>query len=65
MACPKCGCKTTYHYDASDDHGMEDPRELERCAACGDIFNVEDHADEDEGDEAAPGVLGMDGGPKP
>jgi hypothetical protein len=42
MACPKCGCKTTYQYDDSDDERME------RCAACGEVFDVEDHTDEEE-----------------
>ena len=30
MACPKCGCRTTYQYDDEDD--PQDDR-LERCAA--------------------------------
>lgn len=47
MACPKCGCKTTYQYDNGDDFGQSDDR-LERCAACGHVFDVEDHADEEE-----------------
>lgn len=42
MACPHCGCKTTYQYDDSDDEC------LERCAACGEVFGIEDHADEEE-----------------
>ena len=45
MACPKCGCKTTYQYDDEDD--PQDDR-LERCAACGEVFDVEDHAEEDD-----------------
>lgn len=48
MACPKCGCKETHHFDCSDeDHGMSDDR-LERCAACGAIFDIEDHTPEDD-----------------
>lgn len=49
MACPKCGCKTTYQYDDGDDCGMADDR-LERCAACGAVFDVEDHAEEEDDD---------------
>lgn len=48
MACPKCGCKTVYNYDAEDD--VVDDR-LQRCAACGAIFDLDDHADEDDGDD--------------
>lgn len=50
MACPTCGCKTTYVYDDEDeDHGSAG--ELERCSACGAIFYDEDHIleDDDEG----------------
>lgn len=49
MACPKCCCKTTYPYgrDTGMDTEVDDDR-LERCAACGHIFDVEDHADEDD-----------------
>lgn len=48
MACPACGCKTTYCYD-DEDHGSAG--ELERCSACGAIFYYEDHIleDDDEG----------------
>lgn len=44
MACPSCGCKETYTYDDEDypQDGME------RCAACGGIFDIEDHVGEDE-----------------
>ena len=45
MACPKCGCKTTYQYD--DEGDPQDDR-LERCAACGEVFDVEDHAEEED-----------------
>lgn len=48
MACPKCGCKTTYTYD--DDEDPQDDR-LERCAACGEVFDVEDHAEEDDDED--------------
>lgn len=51
MACPKCECKTTYHYcDGGEDVGPADDEDLERCAACGHIFYIENHTDED-GDE--------------
>ncbi len=53
MACPKCGCKTTYQYNGAD-FGPDDER-LERCAACRHVFDVEDHADEED-DEPAHGV---------
>lgn len=47
MACPSCGCKETYQYDGDDDCGAGDDR-LERCTACGNVFDVEDHTPEDE-----------------
>lgn len=47
MACPACGCKTTYQYDDGDDCGMTDDS-LERCAACGTVFDIEDHTPEDD-----------------
>ena len=40
MACPKCECKVTYAYGNSD--------YMERCAACGEIFDIEMSEDEDE-----------------
>lgn len=46
MSCPRCGCKVCYDYN-DDDMGLGDDR-LERCAACGEIFDIEDHADEDD-----------------
>ena len=46
MSCPRCGCKVCYEYN-DDDMGLGDDR-LERCAACGEIFEIEDHAEEDE-----------------
>lgn len=50
MACPKCGCKVVYQYDdGADDCGPGDDS-LERCAACGHVFDVEDHAQEDDED---------------
>lgn len=48
MACPQCGCKTTYEYDDGDDCAAD--TDLERCAACGLVFPIEDHAPEDEDD---------------
>lgn len=47
MACPKCGCKVHYQYDDGDDCGPH-TEGLERCAACGHIFDIEDSADEEE-----------------
>lgn len=47
MACPNCGCKTTYQYDSGDDFSPVDDR-LERCAACGQVFDIDDHADEED-----------------
>lgn len=44
MSCPNCGCKETYQHDEDD----EPTDNLERCAACGLIFPIEDHADEFE-----------------
>lgn len=56
MACPDCGCKTTYLYDEGDDMPGGDER-LERCAACGHIFDIEDAAPEDEDDMPANAKL--------
>lgn len=56
MACPKCGCKVHYQFNEAD-CGPDDER-LERCAACGAVFDIEDAAD-DEDD--AYGVGGTDG----
>ena len=47
MACPNCGCKETYQFNSDDDFAGDDER-LERCAACGAVFDIEDHADEEE-----------------
>ena len=47
MACPQCGCKTTYCYDEGDDMPGGDER-LERCAACGAVFDIEDESPEDD-----------------
>lgn len=48
MACPKCGCKCVYQYD--EDNDVEDER-LQRCAACGAVFDLDDHAEEDDDNE--------------
>ena len=45
MACPKCGCKTVYQFDDEDE--PQDDR-LQRCAACGEVFDLDDHAEEDD-----------------
>lgn len=42
MSCPKCGCKVCYTYD--DDQNEE----LERCAACGEIFSEHEAAPDDD-----------------
>ena len=47
MACPECGCKVTYQYDDGWDE-MSSSDDLERCAACGHIFDIEDSAPEDD-----------------
>lgn len=49
MACPDCGCKTHYPYNDAD-FGPDDEA-LERCAACGHIFDVEDGLPEDDDDD--------------
>jgi DNA-directed RNA polymerase subunit RPC12/RpoP len=50
MACPNCGGKVTYQYDDGDDCavGVHLDDRLERCAACGAVFDIDDHADEDD-----------------
>ena len=58
MACPRCGCKVCYQFDDEDDG--EDDR-LQRCSACGQIFDLDDHADEDD-DECCPPHQMADGG---
>ncbi len=45
MACPKCHCKTTYQYNYATDGEVEDDT-LERCAACGHVFCIEEAEDE-------------------
>jgi len=44
VSCPKCGCKETHPYD--DEDSISD--NWERCAACGLVFDIEDHAEEDD-----------------
>ena len=46
MACPKCGCKVTYYYQKDDIEIVES--DLERCSACGLIFDIEFAADDDD-----------------
>ncbi len=48
MACPHCGCKTVYSFEDEDE--PEDDW-LQRCAACGAVFDLDEHVDEDD-DEA-------------
>lgn len=45
MACPRCGCKVVYQYDDENDP-LND--RLQSCAACGEIFDLDDHAPEDD-----------------
>ncbi len=45
MSCPACNCREVYTFDDEDE--PSDDR-LQRCAACGHIFDIDDHADEDE-----------------
>lgn len=42
MACPECGCKVTYTYD-DDECG-----DLDRCANCGNIFDINEAIDEED-----------------
>ena len=51
MACPKCGCKVAYQFDDEDDPGDD---RLQRCAACGEVFDLDDHAPEDDEDHPGP-----------
>jgi DNA-directed RNA polymerase subunit RPC12/RpoP len=51
MACPECGCKVTYQYndfEAEFELGSE-AGYLNRCAACGAVFDLEDETEEDDG----------------
>lgn len=54
MACPKCGCKTTCQYNGDwtglFDGDVDDER-LERCAACGTVFDIEDSTEEEDDGE--------------
>lgn len=50
MACPKCGCKTVYSFEDEDEPADD---LYQRCAACGEVFDLDDHADEDD-DEDTP-----------
>lgn len=55
MACPKCGCKEVYGYnDDDEDICSADFENLNRCAACGEIFHLEDELDEDDDSEVEP-----------
>jgi hypothetical protein len=47
MACPACGCKVHYQFNSEDDFAGDDER-LERCAACGAVFDLEDAADDED-----------------
>ncbi len=52
MACPRCGCKVSYEFDDHEDDccGLNDER-LERCAACGAVFDIEDQLPEEDDDD--------------
>jgi uncharacterized Zn finger protein len=45
VSCPACNCREVYTFDDGDDPGDD---RLQRCAACGHVFDLDDHADEDE-----------------
>lgn len=45
MACPHCLCKVVYPFDDEDE--PQDDRQ-QRCAACGALFDLDDHAPEDD-----------------
>jgi hypothetical protein len=45
MACPRCECKVTYQYDDDDIFPSEG---MERCAACGYIFDEDEALEEDD-----------------
>lgn len=48
MSCPQCGCKVHYSYDGGADDSEPFGDELQRCAACGHVFDIEDSAPEDD-----------------
>lgn len=56
MACPECGCKVTYEYDDSCE-GFGGTEGLERCAACGHIFDFEDSGPEEDDDCFEPSSI--------
>lgn len=45
--CPKCGCKEHYQFDSGWD-GKPSDGSLERCAACGEVFDIEDAAEAED-----------------
>lgn len=45
MACPNCGCRTTYPYYENE---WDCDTDIERCAACGKFFFIELAADDDD-----------------
>lgn len=58
MACPKCGCKETYQYDHMEDCMIVADERFERCAACGEVFDIEDAADDDDDKFWGPDGMG-------
>lgn len=61
MACPACGCKVHYQFNSEEGFAGDDER-LERCAACGAVFDIEDAADDEDDEPATSGVTTLDGG---
>jgi hypothetical protein len=56
MACPACGCKVHYQFNSEEGFAGDDER-LERCAACGAVFDIEDAADDDDDEHPAADAL--------
>ncbi len=48
MACPKCGCKVHYQVDLGWDDLPQEVEGPERCAACGEVFEMQDAAEDDD-----------------
>ena len=58
---PKCGCKTVYQFD--DEEDPQDDR-LQRCAACGEVFDwttTRTRTTMNDRPETQPGAPGFDG----
>jgi hypothetical protein len=48
MPCPQCKCKETYYFNDDD---IEQNHDLERCAACGCVFDSFDAAENDDNED--------------